>query len=72
MKKVLLSMAIIASLMFVASCKNNTKANEAETECTECTECTGECTECSGECENCEQCDSTACEAAEVPAETAE
>ena len=65
MKKVLLSMAIVASLMFVASCKNNTKANEAETECTECC----------GECENCEQCDSTACacEAAEeAPAEVAE
>jgi len=63
MKKVIMILALAASVLAFSACGNNKKA--AEGECTECTECCeGECTKAEGEecCGNCA--DSTKCEAA--------
>ena len=67
MKKVFMSMAVVAAMFAAASCAcNNNKATEecAATECTECTECEGcqKADSCAKECcdsTKCAQCDST-------------
>ena len=69
MKKIFMSMAVVAAMFAAVSCAcNNNKAAEecAATECTECTECEGCEKECEKACEKecfdsakCAQCDST-------------
>jgi len=68
MKKVLMILAVAASILAVSACGNNKKASDEEC-CTECCEdCTkAECEECCGNCA-----DSTACAAADSSAVAAE
>lgn len=65
MKKLFMTMAVVAAMFAAASCAcNNNKAAEAATECTECTECAGcekEDACCEKECCKKECCDSTKC-----------
>lgn len=56
MKKVFMSIAVVAMVAFAAACGNNSKkAAEAEECCEECTECCDSCMAC---CDSCAACDS--------------
>lgn len=77
MKKVFMSIAVLAIMTAAVSCQCNNSKKAEEPAAAE--ECAGECNECEGECNECEGeectkacCDSTAAECAEAPAEAAE
>lgn len=76
MKKVLMIIAVVATMLAVAACGNNQSAQESAAEATEC--CEGDCEncakECEGECENCAkecegECECEECAQAEAAAE---
>lgn len=70
MKKVFMSIAVLAIMTAAVSCQCNNSKKAEEPAAAE--ECTGECDKCEGE--ECTKacCDSTAAECAEAPAEAAE
>ena len=70
MKKVFMSIAVLAIMTAAVSCQCNNSKKAEEPAAAE--ECAGECKDCEGE--ECTKacCDSTAAECAEAPAEAAE
>lgn len=71
MKKVIMIIAAVATMLAVAACGNNQSAQEQPAEATEC--CEENCEECKGECEECaKDCEKECagdCENCEKPAE---
>lgn len=65
MKKVLMIIAVVATMLAVAACGNNQSAQESAAEATEC--CEGDCEKCAKECEG--ECECEECVQAEAAAE---